>query len=81
MGAWIISKPSWWWPWGTSHWTFSPMLPGDENPNKPPPSVADKAIAGPNYNCPTDGKTYRTFYVPSPDGKTQQRIVDFSQPI
>jgi hypothetical protein len=57
------------------------MLSGDENPNKPPPSIAEKAVAGPTYQCPRDGKSYRTFIVPSPDGKTQQQIVDFSSPV
>jgi len=78
MGAWIRSKPSWWWPWGTSHWTFSEYLPGNEDPNKPPPPVADKATPGPAYVSP-NGHRYATWLVPSPNGQTIQQGVDWSQ--
>ena len=81
MGLWIGGKKTWWWPFGVSHWTYSPYLLGNDDPNKPPPSVAAKSYAGSPYSCPRDGKNYPTWRVPSPDGQTQQEIVDWSSPL
>lgn len=43
-----------------SHWTYSPYLEGNEDPNKPPPGVEFKE--GDPYNS-TNGKKYKTYLV------------------
>ena len=81
MGAWIRQKKTAgiWGMFGPSHWTFSPYLPGNENPNKPPPEVADKAVDGPIYNAP-NGKSYHTWVIPNPQGTGTNEIVDYERP-